>query len=619
MKTSPIVPAEVDFSDPATPASPAFGDVYHSRAGAWAQARHVFLAGNGLPERWRGRRDFTILETGFGLGNNFLATCEAWQQDPARPERLQFVSVEKHPLRREDLARAHAGSPTLARELVAQWPPLTPGLHRLSFEGGRVELLLGLGDARDLLRELVAEVDAFYLDGFAPARNPQMWDAYLLKSLARLAREGATAATWSVAREVRDGLAAAGFEVERVPGFGGKGQMCRARFAPRHALQHPVGREPLAPAVREAVVLGAGLAGASCAFALAERGVACTVIDALPAPAAASSGNPAGLFHGTVNPDDGPHARFNRAAALATTALLARLALPHQRGLRRLETRRSPADMALDLRGLPSDYVQALAEGHVGLPAWHYPGGGALAPGALVRALLEASGASLRLGQPVSGLRETVGGWQLLDDQGQVLRETPLLVLAGGHAQLGLLRPLDADLADRLVVQRGQISHLASSPWQPQQPLAGGGYAIADGAGGVWFGATTQDHDLDPQVREADHAENLARLQRLAGQPIPAGPWSGRVGWRLIAPDRLPLIGGLAAGPPERGDQARFYPRRRGLVLCTALASRGISWAALAGQTAASLALGTPRPLEADLLDAVDPVRFAVRQQRDAQ
>ncbi|MEE9478175.1 MAG: tRNA (5-methylaminomethyl-2-thiouridine)(34)-methyltransferase MnmD, partial [Roseateles sp.] len=198
--STPITPAQVDFSDPAVPASPAFGDVYHARAGALAQAQHVFLGGNGLPGRWQGRRCFVVLETGFGLGNNFLATWDAWRQDPARCERLVFVSVEKHPLRRDDLARAHAASPLpdLAQQLLAAWPPLTPGLHPLHFEGGRVELLLGLGDARELLRELVLQADAIYLDGFAPSRNPEMWDEWLLKQLARHAAPGTTAATWSV-------------------------------------------------------------------------------------------------------------------------------------------------------------------------------------------------------------------------------------------------------------------------------------------------------------------------------------------------------------------------------------------------------------------------------------
>ena len=628
-----ITPAEVDFSDPGAPVSPAFGDVYHSRAGALAQARHVFLGGNGLPGRWQGRERFVVLETGFGLGNNFLATWHAWRQDPARCERLVFVSVEKHPLRREDLSRAHAASALqdLAAQLLDCWPPLTPGLHRLGFEGGRVELLLGLGDARELLRELVLQADAFYLDGFAPARNPQLWDAYLFKALARLAAPGATAATWSVARPVRDGLASSGFAVSKAPGFGGKGEMTRAVFAPHHRAPQPPGRQALARDARdarEAIVLGAGLAGAACALALADQGLAVTVVDALPQAAGASSGNPAGLFHGTLNPDDGPHARFNRAAALATQALLKRLGLPCvQQGLLRLELARDLAQMQQDARGLPATYVQALAAPEAsalaGIPlaqaAWHYPGGGALAPRAYVAAMLGASGAALRLNTPVAALRQCGTAWQLLCADGRVLAETGLLVLAGGHAQRALLAAIDPALAAELITQRGQISRVAPAPARLGTALAGDGYAIDAGPEGFWCGATTQDADPDPQLRAADHVDNLARLTRLLGQAVPATAVEGRVGWRLLTADRLPLIGGLADPahrPAQRAEQVRFHARLPGLVLCTALGSRGISWAALAGQVAAARALGTPCPIEADLLDAVDPVRYVARAER---
>lgn len=617
--TPAIPPAEVDFSDPGAPAAPAYGDVYHSRAGALPQARHVFLGGNGLPGRWQGRDRFVVLETGFGLGNNFLATWDAWRQDPARCRRLVFVSVEKHPLRREDLARAHAASPLadLAQQLVERWPPLTAGLHTLGFEGGRVELLLGLGEARELLRELVLSADALYLDGFAPQRNPELWDDWLLKSLARHAVPGTTAATWSINRPMRRTLASLGFEVALAPGFANKPEMTTARFAPRHVPQRPTGREAIAPDARRAAIVGAGLAGAACALALSREGLACTVVDTLTAPAQASSGNPAGLFHGTLNPDDGPHARFNRAAALATQALLAELGLPHQRGLLRLETRLAAEAMQGApgyVEALSAEAASALAGAPLAHPAWFYPGGGALAPADYTRAMLAASGAELRLGCAVAALRETADGWQLLDAGGGVIDGAPLVVLAGGHAQL----PLLGDLADGLVVQRGQISHLADAPWRPALPIAGEGYAIADGHVGLWCGATAQDGDLDPALREADQADNLARYARLAGRTEPPrGALAGRVGWRLIAPDRLPLIGGLAA-PGPLAEQLRLQPRRAGLVVCTAFASRGITWAALAGRVAAALALGSPRPLEAELLDAIDPARFALRRARRA-
>ncbi|HEV6965826.1 FAD-dependent oxidoreductase, partial [Roseateles sp.] len=248
----------------------------------------------------------------------------------------------------------------------------------------------------------------------------------------------------------------------------------------------------------------------------------------------------------------------------------------------------------------------------LGHPAWFYPGGGAVDPAAYAQALLAASGAELRLQTAVAALQARPGGWALLDAAGRPLAEAPLVVLAGGHGQLPLLGPMAAGLT----VQRGQISHLPQAPWCPALPIAGEGYAIADGRGGLWCGATAQDGDTDPALRAADQADNLARYARLAGlAEAPQAPLAGRVGWRLIAPDRLPLIGGLAA-PGSLADQLKLQPRQPGLVVCTALASRGITWAALAGRLVAALALGLPSPLEADLVEAVDPLRFALRRAR---
>jgi len=620
MKTQALTPADVDFSDPSAPTSPRFGDVYHARVGALAQAQHVFIAGNGLPERWQGRERFVVLETGFGLGNNFLATWQAWHDDPARSERLVFISIEKHPLRRDDLARAHASSPLpeLARQLVEAWPPLTPNSHVIDFDDGRVRLLLAFGDARDWLKELVAEADAFYLDGFAPVRNPDLWDAYTLKLLARVAAPGATAATWSVAPVVLDNLRAAGFEAGKVPGFAKKGRVLRARFAPRHAMQKPAGRAALAPGAREAIVIGAGLAGAACAHALMHQGLRCTVIDARPGPAQASSGNPAGLFHATVHPGDGPHARFSRVSALLTAARLRKLALPDvQHGLLRLETSRELEAMQalIAAQQLPEDFVQALdatqAGERCGLPlqnpAWFYPQGGALNPARYVEALL--AGTHPLYGRHVGALRREAGQWHVLDADGRLIAAAPALVLAGGHEGIELLPAPTLPL----VRQRGQLTHLPEPG--PRLPVAGGGYAISDGAHGLWCGATSDDGDLDPTLRIADQQHNIAQWRSLSNRAAPADtcapPLAGRVAWRLLAPDRLPLIGGLA-DPTYTGriDQPRLIPRRPGLAICTAFGSRGIGFAALAGEIVAALLTGAPCPVEASLLDAVDPVRY---------
>jgi len=259
-----IEPAQLSFSPEGIPFSESYGDVYHTRSGGLGQARHVFLGGNGLPQRWRGRQRFVIVETGFGLGLNFLATWAAWRADPQRSAVLHFISFEKHPFALADLTAAHAAllaelasdaSPTadeatraagrsddcasadaalgeLARMLQNAWPAVVAGRHELCFDEAQVRLSLVFADAREALPLLAGgtEVaDAFYLDGFSPAKNPELWNASLLGELARLAAPGATLATWSVAAGVRQALAESGWQVEKRPGYSGKRQMLHAQ------------------------------------------------------------------------------------------------------------------------------------------------------------------------------------------------------------------------------------------------------------------------------------------------------------------------------------------------------------------------------------------------------
>ncbi|GHU19766.1 hypothetical protein FACS189475_07560 [Betaproteobacteria bacterium] len=228
-----MIPARLSLAPDGTPLSEIYGDVYHSAAGGHAQARHVFLAGNGLPARWQERDSFTLLETGFGLGLNFLATWLVWRNDPRRCRILRFISLEKHPFAAGDLAMAHAVWPEfadLSGLLCARWPMLVAGEHRIELDDGNVEFRLVLGDAVKTLPLLNDAVDAFYLDGFSPAKNPELWSPLICQNLARLARPEATLATWSVAGGVRRALSDAGFIVEKRPGFAEKRQMLTGRF-----------------------------------------------------------------------------------------------------------------------------------------------------------------------------------------------------------------------------------------------------------------------------------------------------------------------------------------------------------------------------------------------------
>ncbi|MDP1650738.1 MAG: FAD-dependent 5-carboxymethylaminomethyl-2-thiouridine(34) oxidoreductase MnmC [Rubrivivax sp.] len=644
MKTRPITPARIDFGASADepPRSPDFDDLYHPRVGAAAQARHVFLQGNGLPGRWAARRCFTILETGFGLGNNFLATWDAWRHDPARCERLFFVSVERHPPTRDDLARAHAASPwpALATALLRAWPPLVANLHPIDFDDGRVHLLLALGDVASLLPALHLSADAFFLDGFAPARNPAMWQPRLVKALGRKAAPGATAATWSVARELHAGLTAAGFEVQRAGGIGGKREISIARWAPRFL---PRGPAPAAAcASGTAVVVGAGLAGAAVAQALARLGLAVTVFDRHAEPAAETSGNPAGLFHGTVNADDGIYARLFRAAALVAQRVY-RAAVDdgvagRADGLLRLDTRAggfAAMRATLERLGLPPAYVQALDAGAasalagVTLPAaaWFYPGGGWIAPPAWVRHALATPGVRFRGGVAVAALERQGTAWLLRDAAGRVVAQAAAVVLANAADAARLLAPM-AGPPWPLDHSRGQVTQWAPpAPMPLALPVAGDGYALPLPAGGLLCGATreagTPADDAAPRL--ADHRVNLDRLQRLTGLPLPQDMacLQGRVGWRLHSDDRLPIAGALPSAAAlrasgQRLDQARLLPREGGLFVLTALGARGLTLAPLLGRLVAAQATGTPWPLEQDLADAVDPARWVVRGARAA-
>ncbi len=623
MKSRPVEAARIEHGP--TPFAPDFGDVYHPQVGAPAQARHVFLAGNGLPQRWQGRERFVVLETGFGLGNNFIATWDAWRQDPARCRQLVFASVERHPPTRADLIQAHRGQPLPAQAaaLVDAWPPLVPGLHLLDFEGGRVRLLLAFGDVADWLPELALAADAIYLDGFAPDRNPAMWDPFVLKAVGRRAAPGATAATWCATGALRAGLKAAGFEVERAPGIGGKREITRARFAPR-------GPGPGAPrsAPASVAVVGAGLAGASVAHALAAEGLAVQVLEAGTRAAAQTSGNPGGLFHGIVHPDDGPHARWLRAAALLAQRTIAprvarglagqtsgflRLAGTGLETLReRIAAQRLPPDW---VRALEADEASSLAGVPLREAAWFFPGGGWVSPAGLVHALLEEAAVSLRLNSAVASLARQDGGWTLRDAAGRTLAQAEAVVLANASDALRLLAPLGFTVP--FARRRGQVSWWPGFASSLALPLAGDGYALQH-PGGLLFGATDAPGDEEAALRVADHETNVERLQRLTGLLRDRGvPWDGRVGWRLQSEDRLPLAGPVPA-PTGDTDQARRWPRVEGLYLCTALGGRGITLAPLLGRLLAAQLAGAPLPVEQSLVDAVDPARWRVRARRRA-
>lgn len=609
-RREPLQPGRLVLDATGVPASDVYGDVYHARAGALEQARHVFIRGNGLPDRWAGRGTFTVCETGFGLGNNFLALWQAWRQSPHRPRRLHVLSFEAHPLTRDDLRQAlawHGGElRTLAEELLREWPPLLPGLHRLEFEGGRLTLTLALGKVEYLARQVEARVDAFFLDGFSPRVNPAMWSRELFGQLVRIANEGATAATWCSAGQVRRDLSAAGFLVERVPGFAGKRQMTRA------VLRPGLGKSRPDPGKEAVIIVGGGLAGAAVANSLALRGHEVSVLDPAFArgPGGSHEGHRCAAMTPTLSRDDNAMSRLSRAGILLgrlrwrdlpgvcePCGSFYRIAAEEEPLWRKaVEAWQFPEDWArwceasdtLERTGLP------LSQGGVWLGA-----GALLRPARLVAALLAHERIAV-LPEAVGGLSRQGAVWQAVAEDGRVLAEGQRAVIAAAAATPALLATAlnDVSCPKLAALQRmgGQVGHFRAAALPPTRAIvAGAGYWLpADD--GIHVGGST--YVLGQAASESTEAGFLEVANKTAGllELDPALLISARAdpdgwaGWRAAVSDHLPIIG------PAVADDTLW-------VAC-GYGSRGLSWMTLAGEVIASRLAAEPQILERELLKA---------------
>jgi len=621
------MPERIEWLDDGTaggsPFSPRFGDRYRSELGGLEQAREVFLKGCGLPEAWSGQPQWTVLETGFGLGLNFLVTWAAWKADPQRPHLLHFVSTEAFPASAGDVLRSAQTHPELipfAEQLQRQLWGLLPGFHRLVFEGGHVLLTLCIGDAKAMLREQSFEADSVYLDGFSPQRNPDIWDLHTFKAVARCCRRGTRIATWTIARSVRDALAQCGFVVKKVPGIPPKRDNLQGEFnpawEPKKAQPPPARRAP-----STCVVIGAGLAGAAVAASLARRGWQVTVLDAAQAPAAGASGLPAGLLAPHVSPDDNLLSRLSRSGIRATLqqadALLQTGSDWAPTGV--LEhcvehPRKLPGAWKEDWADAAHDWTQpasSVQRAQCGLPAeapalWHARAGW-IRPASLVSAWLATPGVQWRGQCAVSRMEHGSGLWRVLDAEGRELATAELVVLAAGYGSRALANGIEGGSDLALQAIRGQVTWGPHEPGLadalPPFPVNGlGSLAPAVPAPGTngdlaWLtGASFERDNPQTEIRAGDNQHNLGRLQTLLPQAAnvlvekfeTAHAWAGV---RCATPSRLPALGTLG----------------QDLWVCSGMGSRGLSFAALCGELLAARLHAEPLPIEQRLADALAP------------
>ncbi|WP_152221764.1 bifunctional tRNA (5-methylaminomethyl-2-thiouridine)(34)-methyltransferase MnmD/FAD-dependent 5-carboxymethylaminomethyl-2-thiouridine(34) oxidoreductase MnmC [Pseudomonas sp. SCB32] len=641
--------AQIDWDENGQPTSRVYGDVYFSRASGIEETHHVFIAGNRLPERFAalpaGGR-LCIGETGFGTGLNFLC---AWQQfDALAPAdaRLHFVSVEKFPVALDDLQRAFALWPELAHlseQLLAQYVAINPGFQRFVLAGGRVVLTLLVGDVVEMLPELDARIDAWFLDGFSPAKNPEMWNDALYAQLARLSAPGTTIATFTSAGFVRRGLGAAGFKIRRTLGFGKKWEMSQGEYI---GAEQPAGKpwyaRPTRPnGPREALVIGGGMAGCASAASLAARGWQVTLIERHCALAEEASGNPQGVLYLKLSAHGTALSRLIVSGFGHTRRLIERLQKNEdwsdcgvlQLGLGDAEAERQTklAEAFPDTLLRQLDKAQAEAIAGIGLPAGglFYPEGGWVHPPALCRHLAQHPNIRVLTGEEVR-LQRDADGWSAWSGDHR-LAGAPVAILATAAE----VRRFEGAQSLPMKRIRGQITRLPATTDSAalNTVVCAEGYVAPPRLGEHTLGASFEFKRDDTEPSLEEHVGNLDLLaeistdltERLHVAQLDPATLQGRAAFRCTTPDYLPLVGPLAdrdafaAAYAVLGKDARQVPDTPcpwldGLYLNSAHGSRGLITAPLSGELLAAWLDDEPLPLPRAVAEACHPNRFFLRE-----
>ena len=586
-----------------------FDDLYFSTDDGLGEARHVFLDGNDLAGRIAAAPQFTIAETGFGTGLNFLAVMALLESHAPKQHQpgyqIDYISFESRPLPAAVMAQSHKVFPDLARhshDLIAALPPQWPGLHRRDFLHGRLRLHLIYGDANDAVAKADFAADAWFLDGFTPAKNPQLWNQDLLTAVGRLTRAGGSFATFTVASAVRQRLAEAGFELEKRPGFGRKRDMLVGHKRAGALTHQQVAQN------REIAIIGGGIAGASVAAGLVARGITPHIIDARDRLAGGASGNRLALQSPRLSVDHNVASRMSADclsfaagcsdAALAVVAdRVISLDWPDREAVRQAKFRTQfwPDDL---MQFVDAKAASSLAGVDLPLGGVVHHWGRVIDPICLTKHL--AKGAETHFGFSVVNMRRDDGKYYLIADDGRRLKCDQLVVAAG--ADLAALHQMLAIQGITIDVTSGQVSHVPETAAfaELRAGISFGGYLTPSQDGFHELGATF-DREGNTEILASAHLHNKQLLPHGLGDCLPdPASYGARVSRRASTADRNPVCGKI----------------NDDLFISGALGARGLTLAPLLGDMLAAEILGMPVTLARDIRRGLDPYRFRLRASR---
>ncbi|MFI4918898.1 MAG: bifunctional tRNA (5-methylaminomethyl-2-thiouridine)(34)-methyltransferase MnmD/FAD-dependent 5-carboxymethylaminomethyl-2-thiouridine(34) oxidoreductase MnmC [Legionellales bacterium] len=636
------------------PFSIAFNDRYYAAGDGVDYSQRAFISANDLMNRWLALpldqpSCFNVAEMGFGTGLNFLTTCQLWEQYAPKSSCLHFISCEKHPLTLSDLRKVLSYWPELAsqaQQLINQYPILTPGYHQLSFCNDRVKLTLMLGDAFNCFEQLLicgdrileanlrsSFIDAWYLDGFTPSKNPDMWSDSLLNVIALLSKEGTTLAASTDASTVRASLSAFGFNVaarkEQAFISARFSKLPVSKLKQRHTPWHAAA--PVKLQDKSAVIIGAGLAGCFTAHALAKRGWKVTLIEEKSAVGCGASANQQAVLFPKLSAHCSPLTQFMLMAFIHATRVYSVFLKQYNLG---------------ELKGsllLPHNEKERLAQ--QGLTSWlcRYP-----ELGCLVDAERASTLTGLKLEQ--TGLYIPSSGWINSPDLCRILAlgegisvhtnthvdslvfadncwlvnelEAHVVVLANGHQ----LSQFNQTQNIPITAIRGQMTSIPTTPESValKIPLCGEGHVLPALNGAHHLGAT-YEKGANSQTKTVDDVLNITKLKQLTPDvcwsPETVNHWAGV---RAATLDYLPLVGPIADSAQFRrvfsgleSDSKRWAaqpaPCYPGLYACAGFGSRGLTTIPLSAEFLAGLINNEPSCLPRNMIQALSPMRFLRR------
>lgn len=622
-----------------------FDDIYFSKEGGIAETEYVFLKQNGLPDSWIGKKQFVIAETGFGTGLNFLTTVKHWLTTTNATSRLYYHSIEKFPLSKNHLQQALSNWPELTElldELLNAYPPPVSGFHHLNLFDNRVTLILMFGEVKSLLNQLNARVDAWYLDGFAPDKNPEMWRDEVFQQISKLSATNTTFSTYTAAGFVRRGLNNVGFKVNKIKGFGSKREMLAGRMLkplPGNCTQPWFEQPAFNINNQQAIIIGGGIAGITTALALVNRGWQVELIEQHTNVAKEASGNPAGVLMPRMCIDDSAEGEFYTSAYFKAIRELEKISLLdnrfqwHQSGVIQLASSKRILHQIKHLNcaeALAQTVSAEKASERCGIkiktPGLLFPQAGWLLPEKLCKQLIQLAGPKLKLhlNVTVKTIEHGHDRWQLFDPENQLISQSKTVVFSNAAT----VKALQQTEWLSLQTVRGQISYLPVNPKSQHlhMPICYDGYIIPELNGQHIIGATFKPEEQSTTTNIAEHKDNIARLNQWLPDifNVNANTTEGRAALRAVTPDRMPLVGPVAILEQlkseyidlQKGKPADKYSNAEylsGLYVNVGHGARGLSSCFLAAELIAAQLNNEPLPVSNKVRQALHPSRFMIR------